>query len=209
MPGRTGYNTVVEPPPPPPYTPYPTHYFSITFQSIPPPFVGFLPQPPPLVYPFPLILPPVVVPLPSPPSPPPATPKGRPKEPPGAKLDGANVSFDDGTSTYIFPEKHTRIHLMSFEHQPWDHPGAIFDFTVHKTPCMITIKELIRQLEAPGETDDQRGIVECINLGDGCWLKGSVFKLSEDKSKQKLEEIGWNESRGTTREPTWLAVYKA
>jgi len=98
---------------------------------------------------------------------------------------------------------------MSFEHQPWDHPGARFSFTVHKTPCMITIKELIRQLGAPGEADDQRGIVECIDLGDGCWLKGSVFKLSEDKSKQKLEEIGWNESRGTTRKPTWLAVYKA
>jgi len=154
--------------------------------------------------------PPLVVPPPSPPAPSPSpASEERPKDPPGAKLEGAKVSLDDGTSTYIFPEQHTRIHLMGFEHQPWDHPGEQFKFTVHKTPCMMTIKGLIRQLGAPGEGDEQRGIVECINVGDGRWIKGSVFKLSDDKSKQKLEEIGWNESRGTTREPIWLAVYKA
>ena len=157
-------------------------------------------------------MPPLVGVLPPPPTPTPSPspePEDRPKDPPGAKLEGAKVSFDDGTSSYIFPEKHTKIHFMCFDHQPWDHPGEKFKFITLTVPCMMTIKELIRRLGAPGEADEQRGIVECLNLGDGCWLKGSVFKLSEDKSKQKLEEIGWNESRGTTREPTWLAVYKA
>ena len=72
----------------------------------------------------------------------------------------------------------------------------------------MTIKELIRQLGCPGRNDEQKGIVECVNQGDGRWLKGRVFRLSEERSEGTLKRIGWDASRGTTREPVWLAVYK-
>ena len=139
----------------------------------------------------------------------PVTPSPEPEALEAAKLDGAKIEFEDGTTSYIFPEKHVTVHLMRNEHQPWDSPGTVFGFTAHKVPCMMPIKELIRRLGAPGSSDRERGIVECINQGDGRWLKGSVFKLNEDKSDQRMEEVGWNESRGTSREPLWLAVYKA
>ena len=202
---------------PPPYTSPQPSFFSQPLSVAPTPFLGFMPQPHPLPCPYPLILSPMGLttqPAPPPDSalPPPVqpvTPSPEPEDLEGAKLDGAKITFDDGITGYIFPEKHVTVHLMRNEHQPWDNPGAVFTFTVHKVPCMMPIKELIRRVGAPGSSDNERGIVECINQGNGRWLKGSVFKHGEDESKQRMEEVGWNESRGTSREPLWLAVYKA
>ena len=200
---------------PPPYAPHQSSFFSQPFPT--PSFLDFMPQPHPLPCPFPLMFP-SIGPIPQPTPPPfsaaaplaqPVTPSREPEDLEGAKLDGAKIKFHDGTTGYIFPEKHVTVHLMRHEHQPWDNPLARFTFTVHKVPCMMPIKELIRRVGAPGSSDRERGIVECINQGNGHWLKGSVFKLDEDKSKQRMEEVGWNESRGTSREPLWLAVYKA
>ncbi|MCJ1323257.1 Dishevelled associated activator of morphogenesis 2 [Xylographa vitiligo] len=200
--------------PPPAYTAYPVHIVEITPPAppspAPPPYGGYLPWAPFPTYPVPVIQVPVgFYPPPSPP-PPPSQPPARPQptEPPGAKMDGAKIEFDDGISTYIFPEDHAIIHFVNFEHQPVDHPGEEFGFTVHKVPCFMPIKELIRRLGCPGTHDTERGIVECLETGDGTWMKGSTFRLHEDRSKQRLEDIGWTKSRGTDRKPVWLAVYK-
>ncbi|MCJ1295280.1 hypothetical protein MMC34_006842 [Xylographa carneopallida] len=199
--------------PPPTYTARPVHVVEITPApppSAPPAYGGFLRWPPFMSHPVPVVEVPVgFYPPPSPP-PPPSQPPARapPTDPPGAKMDGAKIEFTDGISTYIFPENHAIIHLVSFEHQPWDHPGEEFGFTVHKVPCSMPIRELIRRLGCPGTQDPQRGIVECIETGNGVWLKGSVFRLHDDRSKQRLEDIVWTSARGTTRKPVWLAVYK-
>ncbi|MCJ1388005.1 hypothetical protein MMC18_000849 [Xylographa bjoerkii] len=202
--------------PPPPYVPPPAYtahavFVSPTPSPAPQPYGGCLPWPQLTPYPVPVMQIPVGFYPPPLPPPPPSQPPARPepKEPPGAKMDGAKIEFDDGISTYIFPEDHAVIHFINFEHQPWDHPGAEFGFTVHKVPCSMPIKELIRRLGCPGTHDTQRGIVECIETGDGSWIKGSVFRLHEERSKQRLEDIGWTRSRGTDRKPVWLAVYKS
>ena len=72
---------------------------------------------------------------------------------------------------------------------------------------MMTVKELIRQLGAPKGKDDRVGITEAIELGDGAWLKGSTFVLSHDRSKQTLENLGWDEQRGKNKKPVWLAMW--
>ena len=211
----SGFNAFLGQPPahmaPPAYTARPVHFTAPAPSPAPSPYGGSLPWPQFLPYPVPVMqIPegfyPPPLPLP-PPSQPPRRPE--PREPPGAKLDGAKIEFNDGISTYIFPEDHAIIHLVNFEHQPWDHPGAEFGFSVHKVPCSMPLKELIRRLGCPGTSDAQRGIVECIERGDGSWTKGSVFRLDDDRSKQRLEEVGWTRSRGTDRKPVWLAVYKS
>ncbi len=109
---------------------------------------------------------------------------------------------------YIFPEKHTVLHVVAGGHLPWDHPGTSFGFTRHKVPCSMTVKELIRQLGATKGGDDKNGITECLEVGGGVWIKGSSFFQKDDKSKQSLGAIGWDESRGKERKPVWIAVQK-
>ncbi len=123
------------------------------------------------------------------------------------KLEGTALGLPDG-SNYLFPEKHTVLHVIAGGHLPWENPGNNFGFTRHKVPCVMTIKELIRQLGATKGGDDKNGITECIERGDGAWIIGSTFFQKDDKSKQTLEALGWDESRGKDRKPVWIAVHK-
>lgn len=129
------------------------------------------------------------------------------KVPPGMQLEGTYVSFPDGLN-YIFPAKHTVIHVVAGGYHPWDNPGSNFGFTRHKVPCMMTVKELIGQLGATKGGDDKNGITECLECGDGSWIKGSTFFAKDDKSKQTLEALGWDETRGKERKPVWVALHK-
>ncbi|MCJ1475058.1 hypothetical protein MMC13_003718 [Lambiella insularis] len=206
MPARAPTLSIFPEPPPPPYSSSPPPLLAHTSLPAAIPFTGFYPWS--HFVPWPAALIPIATGAhhQSPVSPP---PPARPEDPPGAKLDGAKIEFDDGISTYIFPEHHTIIHLVAHGHQPWEYPGERLTFTVHKVPCSMPIKELIRRLGCPGVYDHERGVVECHEVGGGVWLKGSTFRLHEDQSKQRIEEVGWTPSRGTTRKPIWLAVYKA
>lgn len=123
------------------------------------------------------------------------------------QLDGTYIGLPDGLN-YLFPEKHTVLHVVAGGHHPWDNPASNFGFTRHKVPCMMTVKELIRQLGATDGGDDKNGITECIECGDGAWIKGSTFFQKDDKSKQSLEALGWDESRGKDKKPVWIALHK-
>ena len=193
-------------PPPPPY--------SASILAIPPrPDYGYVevrwnpawpmqPAPPPLPTP--------AAPAPrSPPShsPQPTTSSVISKLPRGMQLDGTYIGFPDG-SNYLFPAKHTILHVVAGGYHPWDNPGTTFGFTRHKVASMMTVRELLGQLGSTGGGDDKNGITECIECGDGAWIKGSTFFKKDDKSKQTLEALGWDESRGTDRKPVWLALHK-
>jgi hypothetical protein len=80
------------------------------------------------------------------------------------------------------------------------------------------LKELVELVCHPEGTDGQiavsRGIVECLEIGDGTWLKGSEFwighgKGNEDAMKNKVEQtlakVGWDDKRGTQSRPVWIA----
>ena len=129
------------------------------------------------------------------------------KLPPGMRLDGTCIGLPNGFN-YLFPEKHTVLHVIADAHHPWENPGSNFGFNRLKAPCMMTVKELIRQLGATKGGDDKNGITECIECGDGTWIKGSTFFQKDDKSGQTLEALGWDQSRGKDRKPVWIAVHK-
>lgn len=114
----------------------------------------------------------------------------------------------DTNMNYLFPENHTVIHYFFDGFKPWENQGMSHTFAAFTVATMVTVNELIRQLRRERNDDELDGISECIEVGDGVWLKGSSFKLGEDKSKQTLEALGWTEARGTVNKPVWIALYK-
>lgn len=142
--------------------------------------------------------------LPGPPAPPPPPPPGFPR---GTYIDGATVRFESNMN-YLFPEQHTVIHFFLDGFKPWEHQGMTHTWAAFKVSTMMTVNELIRQLRCKENNEELDCISECIEVGDGVWLRGSSFKLGEDNSNQTLEALGWNEARGTVSKPVWLALYK-
>jgi hypothetical protein len=79
----------------------------------------------------------------------------------------------------------------------------------------MNIKEFIEQLDAaaraPARTsDDDVGVSEVIETGDGTWQKGTEFVLGNTDAKlaQSLAQIGWDELRGEAGmgKPVWLVL---
>ncbi|EAS36569.3 uncharacterized protein CIMG_01923 [Coccidioides immitis RS] len=152
-------------------------------------------------------------------SPPPPTPTSPPL-PSGAHIPTTTdkpVVLPSGQG-YIFPQTHTTLHIIESNFPPWENPGRPFHWRSFLAPITLTLKELIEQIcpdKGPkGEKVTSRGITECLELGDGAWLKGTEFWVGEKgkgdamkgKVGQTLSEIGWDESRGTESRPVWLAV---
>ena len=82
----------------------------------------------------------------------------------------------------------------------------------------LTLKELIELVCHPEGPDGKkaagRGIVECLEVGDGTWLKGSEFWIGNDKGEedamktkvgQTLAKVGWDDKRGAQSRPVWIA----
>ncbi|EEP81997.1 predicted protein [Uncinocarpus reesii 1704] len=172
--------------------------------------------------------PPGVIPPPysaPPPPPPPARPvasassSAAPPLPPGGNIPGTKQPLVTASGQgYIFPKNHTTLHIIESNFPPWDKPGGTFFWRSVLAPPTLTLKELIEQV-APetgpkGEKATSRGITECLESGDGVWLKASEFWIGEkgdnDAMKKKvgqaLAKVGWDEGRGTTSRPVWLAV---
>ncbi|EFQ97549.1 hypothetical protein MGYG_00590 [Nannizzia gypsea CBS 118893] len=120
---------------------------------------------------------------------------------------------------YIFPKKHTTLHIIETSTAPWDNPGGIFQWRSYRVPSSMAVSELVDQL-CPTKTPDgrdvtSRGIVECLEIGDGTWLKGSEFWVGgrrggDDNMKrrvtQSLTAVGWTELRGTVAQPVWITM---
>jgi hypothetical protein len=78
----------------------------------------------------------------------------------------------------------------------------------------MTIKEFIEQVGALARkparsSDDDVGVCEVIETGDGTWQKGSHFTLGDlPKLAQNLADIGWDELRGEAGmgKPVWLVL---
>ncbi|EGE01889.1 hypothetical protein TEQG_00932 [Trichophyton equinum CBS 127.97] len=157
---------------------------------------------------------------PSPPSPPAAAPAQGRRLPSGAYLPDSERAMVLPTGQgYIFPKKHTTLHIIEAFTAPWDNPGGTFQWRSYRVPSSMSISELIDQL-CPTKTPDgrnatSRGIVECLEIGDGTWLKGSEFWIGgrrggDDNMKrrvsQSLTAVGWTEQRGTVAQPVWITI---
>ena len=183
--------------PPPPYAHggYAQMAAPLPFFTAPRPDYGYVP-----VYPSPYA---PMQPAPlgikfQPPAPPP-----HPTLPPGCTLNGSNLIFENG-SNYLFSKQHTSIYYFLEGHQPWAPTGDRAKIMRLVVPTSLTVQDLILQL---GVGDPKvHGVSECLELGDGGFLKGQSFMLGDNKSKQTLAALGWNESRGNGRRPVWIAV---
>lgn len=189
-----------DPPAPPPYQPL------VVVAPAPPPATLTIQPLPSLAFFVPVAASASASPPPPPsPAPPPAQPSET-YEIPGIMMDGA--TFVQDGKAYIFTENNTIINFLHDGTRPFDGgQGSILKFAALKVPTLMTVADLIRRLGVPKDDNDRFGIVECIEQGNGYWAKGITYILSADKSKKTLQEICWDESRGTTHKPVWIAIH--
>ncbi|KAF3490958.1 uncharacterized protein GIQ15_00475 [Arthroderma uncinatum] len=166
------------------------------------------------------------------PGPPPAQPPSRPSDqPPTERHQGRHLpagAFPPSSNRplvlpngqgYIFPQKHTTIHIIEAFAAPWNNPGGTFQWRSYRVPPTMTVSELIDQL-CPTHGPDGRkataqGITECLEVGDGSWLKGSEFWVGgarggdenmKRRVSQTLAAVGWTDQRGTAAPPVWITI---
>ena len=162
------------------------------------------PPPPP---PPPPSRPPQAPTAPPPPPPPPQQPTATPSPVvPGVFVDGNPHGLAPGIN-YIFPPKHTCIHQIVGRIPPWDCPNDRLQFHIHRIPCCMTVKDLILQLG--GGAADESSVTDCIEIGDSAWMKGITILVKDGKANKTLQQIGWDETRGTSNRPIWIWVKKA
>ncbi|KAK2873426.1 hypothetical protein FQN49_002384 [Arthroderma sp. PD_2] len=157
---------------------------------------------------------------PSPPGSPPAAQHQSRRLPAGAYPPSSDhaLVLPNGQG-YIFPQKHTTIHIIEAYTPPWDNPGGSFQWRSYRVPSTMIVSELIDQLcptKGPdGRKATARGITECLEVGDGSWLKGSDFWIggtrgSDENMKRRVSQtlaaIGWTDQRGGAAQPVWITI---
>lgn len=180
-------------PPPPPYRlsatgliPYFCTMAPPTVSKAPPawvPFPGYAPGPAPVYSPS----------------------QCPPYEPPGQFVDG-HLMEGDGWS-YITPADETTICFVGNGARPCDWPNVNytqkFNFSKHKAPCSMTLRELMKRLGCPdGET---KGLTEMRESGRGQWVALDSFTQAGEASKQTLAQVGWTKERNEMN-PVWLVA---
>ncbi|KAH0545400.1 hypothetical protein FGG08_000541 [Glutinoglossum americanum] len=147
---------------------------------------------------------------PAPPAAPAAPAAGVPPNddaPPGARFGGNRDGLPRGAS-YLYPAKHTTIHVVKGNFDPLTNPGTEFNFWVFKVATILTIGDLILQLGGRAGGNDKCGITELLEVGDGSWAKGITIFQKDDQKKQTMAAVGWDETRGAAKGPVWLKVHK-
>jgi hypothetical protein len=126
---------------------------------------------------------------------------------------------------YVFPKSHTTIHVIEPGYFPWERPGGTFQWRAYKVPTLLALGEFIGQIyELSSEQKRYRRsmknavlkrVIECVELGDGMWGRGSEFCVGEGRGKDadmkkvvalSLEKIGWDSKRGDSSPPVWVAT---
>lgn len=170
---------------------HPDHGFPL---GVVPVLAGFQPVPPP---------PPAAAPAPAPAAP--APPPSPFSTVPDSHVDPSAAGLGPGMS-YLFPAKHTSLHVVAGSFKPYESPNTPFQFSILRAPCSMTVAELIERLGVKGP-DNKVGVTECIELGDGSWAKGVSIVKKDDAAKKTLAQIGWDETRGLgPNRPVWLVV---
>lgn len=123
--------------------------------------------------------------------------------PPGSSLNGVTPDLDG--FSYIFPpdDAHTTINFAEPPARPCNNanPHELINWSRHKVPITLTVKQLIEQL---GGIRDGDGVTEIYEQGDGKWAKGMTYKKNGVHKDKMLKEIGWTKRRGEEAPPVFL-----
>ncbi|KAI9676821.1 MAG: hypothetical protein M1817_006660 [Caeruleum heppii] len=172
----------------------------------PPPYTSAPgPGPPQGAYvgPFPPV-PPFAVFHPGPPPPPPPRPAPAPAPVPDGPRTGVPTPPGFG---YLYPGENTNIHVFVANYLPYETPNQEASFRIFKAYSKMTVKELITTLGGRGGNDKKCGVTECLEQGYGKWAKGSTVFRSDEAAKRTLASMGWDQQRGESRMPVWLALH--
>jgi len=121
--------------------------------------------------------------------------------------------FPNRNSGYIFSKKQCGFNLIQGTVKPWKEPGCEPQFITVRADCRMNIKEFIEQVGAKErkparKSDDEVGICEVIETGNGTWQMGSKYCLGDTDARlaQSLAAVGWDELRDSAGQgkPVWL-----
>lgn len=172
-------------------------------------FGGFQPQPPPASTPS-APPPPAPASTPAPAAAAAAAPAPRGAIP-SAHVDASAAGVVDGVS-YLYPAKHTSLHIIMGTVIPYDTPETAFPFAIVRAPCSMTVGELLQRISPPegdaNNNNNKMGLTECLELGSGAWAKGLTVFKGDNAAKLSLDKIGWDEDRGKRNPPVWLVWTK-
>lgn len=134
--------------------------------------------------------------------------------PPGARVRGEIPVLPNSNARILFSKEQCVFNVIEGRPKPWKEPGCEIKFTTAIAECRMNIKEFIElvgaKVRAPARcSEDDIGVCEVIETGDGTWQKGSQFTLGDlPKLGQSLGEIGWDKLRGEAGQgkPVWLIL---
>ncbi|KAF2151166.1 hypothetical protein K461DRAFT_258171 [Myriangium duriaei CBS 260.36] len=115
-------------------------------------------------------------------------------------------------AAYVFPRKHTYVHIIR-NVKVWEPgTGSKWGFKIHRVPTSLSVGEFLEAM-CGGDGDAAKGAcaTEVVELGDGAWSKGLSVEYGSDKAGATMASLGWNEKRGgdNSLPPVWLVLHKA
>ena len=109
--------------------------------------------------------------------------------------------------TLITPSELTTIFFVNDGTRPCDAPNGHFphrfNFTKHKAPTVMTVKDLMKGLGMP--EGENFGVTEMEELGDNRFTAGMTIRQGSEWAEKTLRELGWSQ-RKSEAAPIWLLV---
>ncbi|KAI9816610.1 MAG: hypothetical protein M1827_001743 [Pycnora praestabilis] len=141
----------------------------------------------------------------------PRQPPSQPQPPMYTRNDAnraGNMNNPPGAS-YLQDDRTCKVHIVTAGFPaPYEGERLEFGFNIKKVAISTPLKDLIRMAGAKGDDPAKNGITECIEVGNGVWRKGTTIWSKDERAKKTMKDIGWDESRGTTRRPIYLFVHR-
>ncbi|KAK0283803.1 hypothetical protein LTR35_006262 [Friedmanniomyces endolithicus] len=153
----------------------------------------------------------------APPAPPPP-PKEEDKKPAAKKPDAdkkkppkpnprAPPTLLPGTN-YMFPMETLTLHIFKPASKIWlpKYKGRPLPFKIFYASTQKTVKQMIEYVKGAKSSEGAEkcggwAATECIEVGDGTFLKGTTIEYGSDRAKSTFEACGWNGRRGQDLPP--------
>ncbi|TKA77534.1 hypothetical protein B0A55_02262 [Friedmanniomyces simplex] len=116
----------------------------------------------------------------------------------------------------MFPLETLTLHIFNPAAKIWlpRYKHRALAFKIFHANTQKTVRQMIEYVKGAKASEGPEkcagwAATECIEVGDGTFLKGTTIEYTSDKAKSTFEECGWNGRRGRDLPPVWIAVHKS
>jgi hypothetical protein len=123
-------------------------------------------------------------------------------DPPGVAVDGKSILLSPGI-TYLFPEEHITIHLISAGNDPTTVGGqSQVTFDAYRVPANMVICEVLKQLGLVTPQDVSTGLKQIVQYNQG-WVTGVTIRYFHPLAQTSLSKAYGNHKDPL---PLWLVT---